>query len=70
MVLSGARRLLYACLAAFVAGPCIAVEPLTVLRVQGSNTIGTRLLPALVEGAFESRGLGDLPRPCRGWPPA
>lgn len=36
--------------------PAIA-EPLSVLRVQGSNTIGTSLIPALVQGLFQARGL-------------
>lgn len=36
------------------------------MRVQGSNTIGSRLLPALVQGVFETRGLGDVQRQALG----
>ncbi|AYC32947.1 hypothetical protein D3880_11420 [Pseudomonas cavernae] len=32
----------------------------TVLRIQGSNTIGAKLGPALVKGLFEERGLRDI----------
>lgn len=32
----------------------------TVLRIQGSNTIGARLAPALVEGLFRARGLSEV----------
>lgn len=41
-------------------------EPLSVLRVQGSNTIGTSLIPALIQGLFQARGLeavGIMPLP-------
>src|SRR5690606_12588983 len=33
-----------------------AAEPATLLRIQGSNTIGARLAPALVAGLFERQG--------------
>jgi phosphate transport system substrate-binding protein len=54
-----ARHLLLACLAWLMAGPSFASGPLAVLRIQGSNTMGTGLLPALVQGLFTSRSLAD-----------
>ncbi|MCY1293407.1 phosphate binding protein [compost metagenome] len=38
----------------------IAAPDDPVLRIQGSNTIGARLGPALVKGLFEEQGLGDI----------
>jgi phosphate transport system substrate-binding protein len=37
-----------------------AADSTTVMRIQGSNTIGAKLGPALVRGMFESQGLGNL----------
>ena len=37
-----------------------AAQPSEVLRIQGSNTIGAKLGPALVKGLFEEQGLRDI----------
>lgn len=48
-------------LAAFLAAP-LAAQADTVLRVQGSNTIGASLGPALVEGMLQAHGLQQISR--------
>ncbi|WP_263262014.1 phosphate ABC transporter substrate-binding/OmpA family protein [Pseudomonas sp. RIT-PI-S] len=55
-----ARHLLFACLASLITAPEAGAAPLPVLRIQGSNTMGTELLPALVQGLFVSRGLSEV----------
>lgn len=37
-----------------------AAEPSTLLRIQGSNTIGAKLGPALISGLFQSQGLSNI----------
>ncbi|WP_437880929.1 phosphate ABC transporter substrate-binding/OmpA family protein [Pseudomonas sp. LRF_L74] len=37
-----------------------AAEPITVLRIQGSNTIGAKLGPALIKGLFEQQQLSNV----------
>ncbi|WP_252275429.1 substrate-binding domain-containing protein [Pseudomonas subflava] len=37
-----------------------AAEATTLLRIQGSNTIGDKLAPALVSGLFESQGFSNV----------
>ncbi|BCR24596.1 substrate-binding domain-containing protein [Aquipseudomonas alcaligenes] len=37
-----------------------AAEATTLLRIQGSNTIGAKLGPALVSGLFESQGMSNV----------
>ena len=37
-----------------------AAQPVDVLRIQGSNTIGAKLGPALVKGLFEAQGMRDI----------
>ena len=40
--------------------PGYAAEPQTLLRMQGSNTIGAKLGPALVKGMFEQQGFSQI----------
>ncbi len=40
----------------------IPTDDTPALRIQGSNTIGAKLLPALVEGLMEEEGLEDIRR--------
>ena len=42
-----------------VAGQAAPAEP-DALRIQGSNTIGAALAPALVKGLFEAQGMRDI----------
>lgn len=44
---------------ASAAGQATPTEP-TALRIQGSNTIGAALAPALVKGLFEAQGMRDI----------
>ncbi|HBP0637555.1 TPA: OmpA family protein [Pseudomonas aeruginosa] len=46
----------------FAAPLPIASDDTPALRIQGSNTIGAKLLPALVEGLMEEEGLEDIRR--------
>ena len=55
------RTLPFALLGCLWAGAPLAAEPAsTVLRIQGSNTVGARLAPALVEGLFQQHGLREV----------
>lgn len=46
----------------FAAPLPIPTDDTPALRIQGSNTIGAKLLPALVEGLMEEEGLEDIRR--------
>ncbi|MFG0380770.1 substrate-binding domain-containing protein [Pseudomonas sp. zbq_18] len=37
-----------------------AAEPTTLMRIQGSNTIGAKLGPALISGLFQSQGFSNV----------
>ena len=37
-----------------------AAEPTTLVRIQGSNTIGAKLGPALISGLFQSQGFSNI----------
>ncbi|WP_068826960.1 phosphate ABC transporter substrate-binding/OmpA family protein [Pseudomonas sp. BMS12] len=37
-----------------------AAEPTTLMRIQGSNTIGAKLGPALISGLFQSQGFSNI----------
>lgn len=51
--------LLFACLTALLA-PTAHAENTPVLRVQGSNTLGAQLIPALLRAMLEQRGLANV----------
>ncbi|WP_220815146.1 phosphate ABC transporter substrate-binding/OmpA family protein [Pseudomonas paralcaligenes] len=37
-----------------------AADGVTLMRIQGSNTIGAKLAPALIEGLYQSQGFGNV----------